>query len=173
MSYLDSPYYYSRYYDWGSPAASRYYSPYYSSAYWPRDLAYRPYSYSSWRYSSPYLSGYYGSYLPSYIRYYDPLPSYSYSRYYDYLPSYSRYSRYYDSLPAYRSYGSPYFRPRVYWTVLWADSISIDFEILPVISSANKFWTFKLKICHQGPFQNQMSGCRHQSFWSQINTYEF
>ena len=76
-SYLDSPYYYSRYYDWPS---YRYYSPYYD--------------YPSWRYSRYYDSPYY--YRSAYYDY--PY----YSRYYDW-PYYSRYSYYYP----YRYYAPP------------------------------------------------------------------
>ena len=80
-SYLDSPYYYSRAFDYpyySYPSYSRYYSPYY-------DLP-------SYRYSASYLSPYYRSV-------YDyPSPAYSYSRYYDW-PYYSRYSSAYYPYP--------------------------------------------------------------------------
>ena len=79
-SYLDSPYYYSRYYDYPS---YRYYSPYY-------DLP-------SWRYSRYYDPVYTPSY---YYRSYLDYPYYS--RYYDW-PYYSRYSYYYP----YRYYVPP------------------------------------------------------------------
>lgn len=117
-SYLDSPYYYSRAFDYpyySYPSYSRYYSPYY-------DLP-------SYRYSASYLSPYYRSV-------YDyPLPAYSYSRYYDW-PYYSRYSsayypysRYYPSyLPETKSVSyetvkretvySPYTGARTYTSVL-------------------------------------------------------
>merc|ERR1712070_655753 len=68
MGYYDSPYYYSRYYDWPSYRYSSYYD-------WPRYSSL--YDYPSWRYSSLY-----------------DWPSYRYSRYYDY----PYYSRYYDPL---------------------------------------------------------------------------
>ena len=116
-SYLDSPYYYSRAYDY--PYYSRYYSSYYPSS--------SLYDYPSWRYRSAYDP----VYTPSYAyRSYLDYPYYS--RYYDY-PYYSRYSSYYPYSSRYyvpptssvsyetvkrETVYSPYVGARTYTTVL-------------------------------------------------------